>query len=533
MRNRYLFIRIAILITSFSITTLQAQVSAGGGAIIIDTSISTQSLPRIRVAQNGWIFAGFVSNSNKDYRIFRSEDGGNTWIKIVDNNLLLSDWDLEVTGSTDATIQLWVSTIFQSNSMSVDAYNGATGNPIHKLGWGPLSGVTCANVAIATDYKNPGFAANPYSMAVAISLNGVTSDSVLLFISNDSGSTWKHSNVDTSINYFHRLSLAYGYSPVKDSGIFFLAGEYNYAKSSSDNNQDIFYLWEQEDLSGVVGPAYIDSVDIDWATNISHPDVIVENSSFFENDSLDLSAMILFNINEGLSDNTNSGIRAITTMTLTKDTPSYKRWHKNHILSAYNNNGVSTTANGVFNPANESFVFAAGDTANDMLNYYELNYDSIGINKDTGDYVPYKVIYADTRFNLGYANPHCDFNPMTSMPVADWVGDTASTTFTLFDAKDTTLYTDTGSGISYIMEQPLMNLFPNPAYQYVNIVLTRALSSNTQIDIYDLIGQKIYESPETHSTCIRLDVSKWITGIYYIRLLNGTSEQIEKFTVVH
>jgi hypothetical protein len=521
VKKSCLFIILIIITNCFCSITLKAQVSAGGSAIIIDNSVSTQYLPKIRVAQNGWIFAGFITDN--DYRIFRSKDTGRTWTKIIDNSISISDWDLEVTGgtSTDTTVNLWAAFIYESNSLNVYTFNGSTGSSILEMGYIPSSGVTCKNVCIATDYKNPGFVANPYSIAIALSLDGVANDSLLLFISNNAGTTWNHSNVYATIDYLHRVSLAYGYSPINNTGRFFLAGEYNFTKNANDNNQDIFYLWEQEDLSGIVGLGYVDSVDINWASHLSHPEVIVQNSSANENDSLDLSAIILFN--------TGDGLRGIASMTSIKNTINYQQWFVNNIISVYNNNAAPTTADGVYNDGNNCFIFTAGDTSNNLLNYYTLNIDSIGHGQDTSGYTPYETIYSDT-FHLDYADPHCDINPTDYLPVADWIGNNGSNTYTMFNAKDTVFPDTTTTGISY-PPIPEVKLFPNPAYQCINIFLPSQLRANTQIEIYNLLGQTLYELSESNSAYIQINVSKWPSGNYYIRLLNNSYEQVSKFII--
>jgi len=524
VKRFYLFVLLIATANCFFATSIKAQKAAGTGALVIDTSISAQLLPKIRVAPNGWIYTGFITNN--DYRIFKSTDNGNTWTKLVDELTPLSDWDLELTGGTytDTAIKIWMAGIARTNDVRVLSYNGRNGTPTAKLFWEPPFGDTCKNIALATDYKNPGFVANPFSIAMAFTVDGQLNDSLLFFITNDSGSTWKHSTVYKTINYLHRVSLAYGYSPFNNTGRFFLAGEYNYTRTASFYNQDIFYLWEKEDLSGYVGLGYVDSVDKRWVANVSHPDVIVENSSSNENDSLDLSAMILFN--------TGDGLRAITTLTAVKNTTSYKNWFANNVFSNYDYATAPTSANGVYDQQNASFIFAAGDTVNRVLNYYARSIDSTGSPIDTNGYVPFKIIYTDTvhHYHLVYADPHCDANPIDSLPVADWIGDMNgdSLTYTLFSTNASSLV----SGISALSVISQIKLFPDPANQYINIVLPKTLNATIGIEVYDLLGQKMAELPNIQNNSLKLDVSKWPTGSYFVRVLDNQNWQIIKFIVL-
>jgi len=74
-------------------------------------------------------------------------------------------------------------------------------------------------------------------------------------------------------------------------------------------------------------------------------------------------------------------------------------------------------------------------------------------------------------------------------------------------------------------------VYPNPASATVNLQLPQAYTSNTQIDVFNLLGQNIYNLPQNSNNTLSIDVSQWPEGAYYVRAINGNTTYTKNFIV--
>ena len=72
------------------------------------------------------------------------------------------------------------------------------------------------------------------------------------------------------------------------------------------------------------------------------------------------------------------------------------------------------------------------------------------------------------------------------------------------------------TGISEIAYSNLVNIFPNPSKEYINITI-QDVSKNPIVEVYDLIGTKIH-CAKLSSEISKLDLSKMATGTYFYRI---------------
>ena len=84
------------------------------------------------------------------------------------------------------------------------------------------------------------------------------------------------------------------------------------------------------------------------------------------------------------------------------------------------------------------------------------------------------------------------------------------------------------NGISDIINDDVLNVFPNPASNQITISNSRfAIES---IDVFDMLGQKVYsERPTTINYQLTVDVSSLSSGIYFVKLKAGKGEKVVKF----
>jgi hypothetical protein len=71
-----------------------------------------------------------------------------------------------------------------------------------------------------------------------------------------------------------------------------------------------------------------------------------------------------------------------------------------------------------------------------------------------------------------------------------------------------------------------INLFPNPANDFISVNQNLSLTQNLYYEITDVSGRVIIKNKFKNS---RLDVSKLTSGFYIFRLFNGTNSAAAKF----
>ena len=508
---------VLVLLLSPVITTAQQpQETNWSTDVIIDNSPTVQTLPKICVAQNGYIFAGFIYSGG--YHIAVSKDDGSTWSTWADYAYQLTDWDLAVTGTNGSNLLVWLAGVYPSNQLGVYTFD-STGNYYFQTGYTAPTGTTLENVAMATSYKNPGTAdsAGSFGVAVALTTQGVNTDSTILFGTNDGGKIWNSVTAATASRplYFHRISMSYMHSATFNYGNYFIAGEYSYSQTITDTANNIYYYYVDGKLAnpsyGTNGFGYVTYINPAWKGSAGQPNIITENSAT-DNDSDDISTLILFN--------TSVGLRGISTMEGYVNSATPDAWVEDDIISG--NLGVATPGEGVFDPAFNNFIFTAGNLNTQTLSYYVCNENNVNF-QGSSDWTPFYANYSDGSYSLIDPQPQCDINPTDTKAVADWIG--GANTYTLFDAEDRT------TGIAPTGILPLVKVYPSPADQYVNITLPAAFNGTTKIEVYNLLGQNMFTQLQTQSPSLQINTGQWPSGNYYVRLTCGGNEQVKKFTV--
>jgi len=86
-------------------------------------------------------------------------------------------------------------------------------------------------------------------------------------------------------------------------------------------------------------------------------------------------------------------------------------------------------------------------------------------------------------------------------------------------------------GIENILASGKFAVYPNPANSNLTIVFPDNYNaSNNALEILDVTGRSIVNSPLTiHNSQMSVDVSTLPSGMYFIKIGNGNSSQLEKF----
>jgi len=86
----------------------------------------------------------------------------------------------------------------------------------------------------------------------------------------------------------------------------------------------------------------------------------------------------------------------------------------------------------------------------------------------------------------------------------------------------TLLSTENPDGVSKF------NISPNPASLNLNIEIPSSIE-NATLRVYDLLGKKVLETEMSELQFISIDVSKWNTGIYIVRVSSDDVTQTKRF----
>lgn len=71
------------------------------------------------------------------------------------------------------------------------------------------------------------------------------------------------------------------------------------------------------------------------------------------------------------------------------------------------------------------------------------------------------------------------------------------------------------------------SISPNPASTTINVYLPKAFE-NAKLSVFDVLGKEIYnvELNALHST---INISKWNSGVYLVRIATETDSQTKRF----
>jgi hypothetical protein len=142
---------------------------------------------------------------------------------------------------------------------------------------------------------------------------------------------------------------------------------------------------------------------------------------------------------------------------------------------------------------------------------------------------------------LGFAVPPTGTNTITTVPIYTNVAtlNFGLTNRRFFVGSDGLTVGDTryygNVGITPFQQNMALRVFPNPAYQYVNIDYTLQSACNVRLDIFDGKGQLINSLPSEYQPsgkCSKvIDISTLAKGVYVVQITAGSSSQTSKLVV--
>ncbi|MGB1314501.1 MAG: T9SS type A sorting domain-containing protein [Chitinophagales bacterium] len=94
-----------------------------------------------------------------------------------------------------------------------------------------------------------------------------------------------------------------------------------------------------------------------------------------------------------------------------------------------------------------------------------------------------------------------------------------------------TVYVSKCNAIGDLEEDNILSLYPNPAMNELNIILNETLVNNTNFKIINAVGQVVYTQDVVSESSMKLNVSDFSDGMYFIVLSDTENTSLHKFIV--
>lgn len=159
-------------------------------------------------------------------------------------------------------------------------------------------------------------------------------------------------------------------------------------------------------------------------------------------------------------------------------------------------------------------------TTNSVLARAGAGWETISIPITSADFTsvggPGSVTIADVLASVSTMR-------ILSSPVPTWLG--ADVVISTLDLDNITA--STALSTEEFANTNTFEISPNPATSRLNIKLSNALD-NANVTVYDVLGKKIY-SKNLDTISSSIDVSRWNTGVYLVRISTNTKTLTKRF----
>lgn len=496
---------------------------------LYDDPNQNQRQAGLSVAFNGWLYACYTL-SDGGFVIVKSMDNGVTWDgwqSVFWSGYFFPKLDIVVTGTTESDLKVWVAyTCYDLGDPTnwFAGYENVDGD-LNYLGYEDLDNFTSSygfyDIAIASDYRNPGVNCNPFSIGILYSKYGSPSDTVIFYCSTDGGASFGYRNtVSTTSSFFNKVALSYGKGLTQSGGRYFAAWE------MKQNHTD----WD-----GNIYASYTNPYTYSAFTPQENLDTLEGDPGLARNPSISTQ---FSNVN-----NAEGGMTEIVLF----DRDYFGDGSDFDLVGMYNVHAASTSSNWVsfyidnssditiqsdinFSPTNNNFLVTYFDSTTQKLPFVWENFNmsdpsswnvgSTGYNDNPGLIAPY---------------PKVEINPLLSQTADVWIRDrTNGNGEALFDAKY--------SVYDWVQENSkdnavtLVGVFPNPCNEFTSIGFELKQPENVTITLYDIYGKqervitdKTYNAGNYNE---KVDLSGLAGGCYYFTFKAGEFDSSGKIIVL-
>ena len=519
MKKIILSLSITLVISLCNIISLSAQEDFGTDVVVKNTSTENQRKVSLSIASNGWIFAAFVTNSgsNSGYEVYKSTNNGQNWSSFVSSTSTTNTCvGVKVLVCGEAPYKVFVCKSRYANStqdyhLYISEYNGTTGEYVATPWELFTTNWKIYDFDMATDYTHPGVGTDPYSVGILYSRGG-PNDSVKFVVSTNGGSSFNTAKiVNTSVNWFGKVSLAYGRCQNYNGGRYFAVWE---AKTAF--NAPLGRIGYSRTGNGVqtsfITPIYLDNV-AGIQNKCCNPKIACQSSGV-NNDSTNITAVVL--VEQWYSDKDNDIIGWCNKKAATTN---------NFWATSLNTTAINAKQPDIkFSEYNSGFFVTYWDSTNKYLPFLWQTFNMLPPNNWTT---------LSSHFNdntsagsLLQPFPVIETNPSSNQYAFLWAREGSSANgVVLFDLTNYTV-----SITNNDLPKRLINTFPNPTMGVVNVELS-GFKDNIQIQLINSLGSLLYETNKKiimDNDRQTIDISTYPNGIYFIKVIQNEQTYINK-----
>jgi hypothetical protein len=491
---------------------------------------------KISVAGNGVIYVlaklEIPSVNAQGWFIWRSTDDGSIFSLITQNLFTKTEWtladvDFVVTGNDPSNMRLWIAEVVNTGStatnnsycqvIELDSYGEFVGYRYTKDWGAPLN--TLYNVSIATDFRSPGYAGDPFTMSIAYTGNLDFTDYLMYAYSLDGGGNWSDADIYSSFgtNVFGRVSLSLGATDTYNQGYYAVAFECNKTGDLGDigvimkhsNNDGLWIspVLVNQKVPLAVGKACYPSIALmdNVAANPANPDFIPVLIAYEDYGTTSEGINIMYNcLLDTYTMNTQATLENFSAMSI----------------------GGSNSKNELepdvcFDKTYNNFLMTYFTSEGNNMPYIWINMDNLI--SGNWNFITY---YRDVSTDAWGICPALDVNPANASACFSWAEQDPEDGHRsiVFDSEWSTVGIDNppSSTVSFSLQ-------PNPAHDKVTVNLPN--QAIYEIIISDLTGHELIEQVINQNSNI-LNIEGLNPGIYFMSVSGDRKEGSQKLIVI-
>jgi hypothetical protein len=472
----------------------------------------------LSIAFNGWSYACYTLSSG-GFVVVKSIDNGLTWDgweSVLGSGYFFTKLDIVVTGTTVNDLKVWVAYTCYDQSDHTDWYAGYENldGDLNYLGFKDLDNFSSSygfyDIAIASDYRNPGVNSNPFSIGILYSKYGRPVDSLIFYCSIDGGANFNYRKmVSTTSSYFNKVALSYGKSQAQSNGMYFAAWEQKQNHNDWDGNIFTSYT-DPYTYSDFTPQVDIDSLEGNPGLG-RNPSISTQFSNV-NNSVGGMTEIVLFDL-DYYGDGSDFDLVGEYNEYAATSSPYW-------VSFAIDNSSDNTIQSDInFSPTNNNFLVTYFDSTLQTLPSVWEHFNMSGPNN-------WNVTSSGYNDNPGLTAPYpkVEIDPALSKVADVWIQDrTNGNGEALFDAQYSN--NDGVKENSNDNEVTLIGVRPNPCNESASIRFELKQPENVTITLYDSYGKieqvvtdKTYNAGNFNE---KVDVSWLAAGSYYFTFKAG------------
>ncbi len=372
---------------------------------------------------------------------------------------------------------------------------------------------------MATDFLNPSIVSSPYSIGAVFSLRSNPHDSLIFIYSIDGGNTFNRQVIDTTDNYFGRVSIAFGKSLSQPNGKYFVAYEEKDGYLTQIGNIRTCHTADFPGSPFTI-PIAIDTL-VGSTTNVcSYPSIACQ-IGFTDNDSADLTTVIMVE-----RDFNGQQVNHDVLGFVNKNSQS-NHWERFNVLTGAASNAKQPRI--VYDFVKNFFLATYWDSTTKKLalTYKDINFTN------PNSWTNLISQYNDTTINIEDAKPHLSVNPINGRTNFVWISGGKNVEGVAYFDSNTSLVGRPE------MEQNKTSAFcyPNPANSNVSVEFNLEKPSNVLFELKDIHGKILLETKNQFfpvgNNRLLFSTDFLPEGYYLIHLLSNEFSLTNKLIISH